>query len=249
MLNFSLIQLKRLSAWLNTPLGQSFLNSEVKEIEEAVNPLFGYHLLMLGEPAFIKGISQSLIRHQIWGHLDAFARQDCSALKTRQDKLPILADSIDVVYLAHCLEFINNPHEVLREVYRVLIGEGHVIISGFNPWSAWGLYRYLVRFIRRVPWDGHFISVLRLKDWLALLGFEVLQVKPYFFRMPIAHEGFIKHSGWLEGIGRWCWPFFSGGYVLVAKKQVALLTAIRPIWKTREKTVRVRVAEPAARVE
>src|SRR5205823_3662158 len=100
-----------------------------------------------------------------------------SPLSVRFDKLSIANDSVDVVYLAHCLERIANPHEVLREVFRILLPEGHVIITGINPWSFWGFTRFLLRYIYPLPWDGHFISVMRLSDWLTLLGFEIILIK------------------------------------------------------------------------
>jgi hypothetical protein len=37
------------------------------------------------------------------------------------------------------LELARDPHHALREVERVLVPEGRVVISGFNPASLWGL--------------------------------------------------------------------------------------------------------------
>ena len=41
--------------------------------------------------------------------------------------------------MPHILEFADEPHQVLREVERVLVPEGHLVITGFNPASLWGL--------------------------------------------------------------------------------------------------------------
>jgi hypothetical protein len=43
------------------------------------------------------------------------------------------------VVLPHALELARDPHHALREVERVLVPEGRVVISGFNPASLWGL--------------------------------------------------------------------------------------------------------------
>jgi SAM-dependent methyltransferase len=249
MLSFSLKHWKKLRAWWSTPLGQSFIKAESAQIKKVTPTLFGYHLLLLGEPQLMQCMKESPITHRVWIHPQIEITEDSSALTARLDKLPILTDSVDIVYLAHCLEVINNPHEVLRETFRVLISGGHVIISCFNPWSIWGLYRWIMRYIRQPDWDGRFISVARLKDWLALLGFDVISSKGYFFRPPITHIGTMKRLKWLELLGQWCWPFLGAGYVLVAKKRIITLTPIKPAWQDRRKLAHANVVEPVSRTK
>jgi SAM-dependent methyltransferase len=236
---------KNLRIWWDSALGQAFLKSESVAVKKMLPQLFGYHLLVLGEPVFVECVAESPIRHRVWVHPYLGASKISNTLTARHDKLPILSEGVDVVYLAHGLESINNPHEVLRETFRVLTAEGHVIISHFNPWSLWGLWRWCVRFIKRAPWDNHLISVSRLKDWLALLGFDVLGVKTYFFRPPVSHAGTLAHLSGLEKIGRWCWPFLGAGYVVLAKKRILTLTPIRPLFKTRQKLLLPTGIEPA----
>ena len=60
-------------------------------------------------------------------------------MRAAPDFLPIETNSIDLVLLPHILEFSSNPHQILREVQRVLMPEGHVIVCGFNPRSLWGV--------------------------------------------------------------------------------------------------------------
>lgn len=238
-----------LRSWLKEPLGQTLLAIEGQKINKLIDRLFGYHLLLLGEPQFLEVFSESPILHRVWVHLlvtDAFAG---SAVQSRPDKLPIIEDEVDLVCLAHCLESIQNPHEVLRETYRVLKPEGHVVILGFNPWSLWGIWRLLVRYIKRVPWDGQFISRSRMKDWLALLGFDLLNVQMCFFRPPVANPSFLRATKWLEWIGRWCWPFWGGCYVMLAQKRVLTLTPIKPAWAMKRKLVPAGFVEPATRMK
>ena len=121
-----------------------------------------------------------------------------------------------------------------------------MIITHFNPWSIWGLWRLLTRYLKRAPWDGHFITVSRLNDWLALLGFDIVHVRPFFFRPPIAHPGLLQRLKWLEKVGVWCWPFWSGGYVTLARKRIITLTPIRPIFKTEREIVVDGVIEPVS---
>lgn len=243
MLNFFKKDEKLVSFW-KTCLGETFLTSEAEIIHSLIPTLFGYHLLLLGEAAFLNSLSKSPIQHAICIQplvepetSKAEIREKVSALIAREDKLPIQTDAIDLIYLPHCLEFVVNPHEVLRESYRTLVPEGHLIVSCFNPWSLWGFCRRFFSFRKKVPWNGQFISVLRLKDWLALLGFDVVQCVPFFFRPPINHLGILKRLKWLETVGRWCWPFGSGAYVVLARKRTLTLTPIRPVFEIERKTV------------
>jgi SAM-dependent methyltransferase len=56
--------------------------------------------------------------------------------------------------MAHALEFHDDPHQILREVERVLIPEGELIITGFNPISIWGLRQRLPNCPGDFPWNG-----------------------------------------------------------------------------------------------
>ncbi len=234
MLNF-LMQKLDIRQWWETPLGRAFFNQESLEVKRLISGIFGYHILLMGEPHFLACLQESTIRHRVWIHPNAKSEADGSALASRFDKLPVISDGVDLVYLAHCLEFIKNPHEVLRETFRILLPEGHLIISGFNPWSLWGIGRWLGGWTKRAPWHGSFISAARMKDWLSLLGFDVMQTSPYFFRPPINHTKFQQKTFWLEKVGRFCWPFGHGGYVILARKRVITLTPIRPLFQTTRK--------------
>ena len=63
---------------------------------------------------------------------------------------------------------------MLREADRVLIDDGWLVISGFNPLSLMGL-RKLVPVLRRTPpYNSRMFTMMRQLDWLSLLNFEVL---------------------------------------------------------------------------
>ena len=78
-------------------------------------------------------------------------------------ELPFATQSLDLVVMPHVLEFSAEPHQVLREVERVLIPEGQVIICGFNPISMWGARQSAGRMTGAhfLPLHGEFISVPR----------------------------------------------------------------------------------------
>ena len=129
-------------------------------------------------------------------------------------------NSFDLVVLPHALEFTDEPHQLLREVYRVIRPEGQLVVSGFNPFSLFGAKRYFGR-EQTMPWTGNFISLYRLKDWLALLGFEVSGGRLDAYVPPVAQEKWLRRFEFFEQAGDRWWPIAGGVYFLRATKRVA----------------------------
>ena len=201
-------------AWYRLSPGQWLLDTECAQLAELLPDLFGYHVLQVGCLAEADLLGSSRITHRVVlaGDAESAGGAVAPGVYARPDALPIAADAIDVVVLAHTLEFEADPHGVLREAERVLIPEGHVVILGFNPWSLWGLWRLVLKRRARPPWCGHFISLLRIKDWLALLGFEVVNQRTYFFRPPLRHVGIMQRLRFMETLGARAWPTCGGAY-------------------------------------
>ena len=149
----------------------------------------------------------------------SFAREPkrVRAVRGSPEFLPIETNSIDLVLLPHVLEFSSNPHQILREVQRVLMPEGHVIVCGFNPRSLWGV-RGLVggrpSFHRGEQFSlaGQFHRAARLKDWLTLLDFEITEDRLCCYSPPFSQEKWLKRFHFMEAAGDRWWPF-SGGYI------------------------------------
>src|SRR5258708_32795353 len=161
------LQENTLQEWFTTPLGQYLLEKEQAYLDDVTSDIFGFHALQVGLARFDL-LRASRIAHRV--RIDSSGRPD---LYAKSHELPIATQSVDLVVLPHALEFAAQPHEILREVDRVMMPEGRLVIVGFNPWSLWGL-RSSVGFSRgQVPWNGRFVSLLRVKDWLALLGFDL----------------------------------------------------------------------------
>ena len=230
----SLVQLQRkLSRWYETSLGQRLLEEERRQLEGVLPILFGYHLVQIGHYADAMLLESSKVSHRVVMSLpesDDLSGWTASCLAGLPHSLPFASDSIDVVVLHHTLEFSPFPHEVLREVERVLVPEGHVVMLMFNPWSIWSLQRLLLSWRKTVPWSGRFIGVTRSKDWLSLLGFDVMQVSGYFFRPALQHKGLMDRLNWLESVGQRFWPILGGCNIVIGKKRVETLTPIRLKW-------------------
>ena len=234
-----------LAQWYQTHLGQKVEAREQELLHEVLSNLFGYHLLQMGSIEQLEFLANSRVSRRIIMDVCDSARDAATGcFQGRPHAMPVCTDSLDVVVLPHILEFSEQPHEVLREVERTVVPEGHVVVLGFNPLSIWTIWRWLIGWRRLVPWCGHFIGTTRMKDWLSLLGFEVIATRYYFFRPPFQHETILGKLRFLERVGQRLWPIFGGGYVMLARKHVSTLTPIRPRWKSSRKLATPGLVEP-----
>ena len=152
--------------------------------------------------------------------------------------MPFAAQSLDLVVLPHVLEFAEEPHQVLREVERVLRPEGQVIVCGFNPASMWGARQLAGRLTGAhfLPQDGEFISVPRLKDWLKLLNMEVNRGHFGCYAPPCTTEKWLNRFSFMEKAGDRWWPYLGAVYMVQAIKRVKGMRLIGPAWSKQAAT-------------
>lgn len=214
---------KSLSEWFATPQGAYVLAREQAYFDRTVSDIFGYNALQLGLPEhdFLRSNRMPL-------RLSA-GNQSGNAVRLICTELPFDSDSLDLAVLPHVLEFSEHPHQVLREVARVLRPEGNLIISGFNPRSLWGLHRALGR-REGYPWQGQFISLPRIKDWLALLGFEVAGGRFAAYAPPFHTTKWLERLAFIEAAGDRWWAVSGGVYFVHAIKRVHGIRLIKPKW-------------------
>jgi SAM-dependent methyltransferase len=236
---------QRMRAWFTRIPGRWFQAEERAQLAKILPNLFGYHLLQIGD-LYSKGcLNTTRIPHCMVVDVELQnpppARERArSGVQGAAECLPVATDYLDVVLLPHTLEFTEHPHQVLREVERILIPEGHVVILGFNPWSLWMLWRLALGWRGRPPWCGRFIGQTRLRDWLQLLGFDIVSCQRYFYRPPLNHKGIMKRLRFLDYLGQRWWPVLGAGYVMMAKKRVATLTPLKTRWQPRPSPVTAR---------
>ncbi len=212
--------------WLASSAGQYVMAREQAYFDAAVADLFGYHALQLGlEQVDLLRASRIPLRVIVGARGRVGLRADFR-------DLPIESNSVDLMVLPHTLEFSGNPHQVVREVARVLRSEGHVIIAGFNPVSLWGLRRGLSAH-REFPWSGQFIHLPRVKDWFALVGLEIVAGAMKCYAPPCTEQKWLDRFRFMEDAGDRWWPIAGGVYFLQAVKRVRGIRLIMPKWGDR----------------
>lgn len=214
------------SDWLDTPLGQYLLAREQDYFDRAVADVFGYNAFQLGfaEHDFLRASRIPMRCH--------VGVRGTVGLRSEFHDLPIATNTADLVLLPHVLEFTEYPHQILREVERALVPDGLLVVSCFNPWSLWGLRRAF-HFRRCYPWRGRFINLPRLKDWLALLNFEILGGQFTCYVPPVVQQKWLDRFAFMEKAGDRWWPIAGGLYFLEAVKRVRGMRLIMPKWSDR----------------
>jgi SAM-dependent methyltransferase len=258
-------QIIGLHDWFQTPPGQYVLAWEQAQFDQTVADIFGYHALQLGL-IDLDTLATNRMQHR-WlavgstESTSALAAQGSAterlstsaatadgterrprpraALFTEFSALPFPEASLDLVVLPHTLELNTDPHATLREVERVLVPEGRVVICGLNPASLWGLRQRRAHLLQRLgvgelylPDSGEFIGYWRLRDWLRLLSFEVESGRFGCYRPAVRTEKWLNRFDWMDQAGDRWWPIFGAVYFVVAVKRVRGMRLLGPAWKT-----------------
>jgi SAM-dependent methyltransferase len=235
-------------AWLDAPPGRYLLQWEQAQLDHAVADIFGFHALQLGVPA-LDALRANRMPYR-WLAVDALPPPnapepvvaggepividatpgplDRVSLRCQVDALPFKTSSLDLVVLPHTLEMTHDPHETLREVERVLVPEGRVVICGFNSASLWGTKQRLGQLRQRLgstqplflPRQGEFIGYRRLRDWLRLMSLEIERGRFGCYAPATRSETWLQRMAWMEKTGDRWWPVFGAVYFLVAVKRV-----------------------------
>jgi SAM-dependent methyltransferase len=201
------------------------------ELELALAPImeriFGYYLVKLGNLSSELDVKSCPIKQKFNMSQTLIAH---SHVKSKSSRLPLQNNSVDAFLLAAELDFAQDPHQIIREIDRAITANGHVVIAGFNPFSLAGVMKYLPINRKNILHEGRFFTAARIKDWLQLLDFEIIQQEQVvysglFMRKRLNQSSKVQH---------WCkryLPWFSSMYVIVARKREIPLTPIKPRWK------------------
>lgn len=214
--------------WLRTPAGQYALTWEQSQCDQAVADVFGFHALQLGLPE-LNALQNNRIPYRWLGCeiVPQINPPGCGLLLTESHALPFADGSLDLVVLPHTLELSPDPHATLREVERVLVPEGRVVVLGFNPTSLWGMRQ---RWRKGASEAGQPMGHWRLRDWLQLLSFEVASNSLGCYRPALRSQRWLQRMAWMDMAGPRWWPIFGAVYCMVAIKRVRGMRLMEPAW-------------------
>jgi SAM-dependent methyltransferase len=210
-----------LGNWLGTELGRQLLAAEAQLLGSFLDDVFGLELLQLGTWGSSRQLlSASRTRRQC---IIAEAADDSVDMVARLNALPIQTASIDAVLLPHTLDFDADPHSIVREADRVLTGEGQLIVLGFQPLSLWGLRATAAR--TGYP-EGlkQMLRARRVRDWLGLLGYEVVQQRMYLYSRPWGAQERATRRILRRGLLN---PLPPAAWMIKARKHVYRMTPLR----------------------
>jgi SAM-dependent methyltransferase len=227
--------------WLSSPLGRQLLAAEAEMLRGLLDDVFGLELLQLGSWGASRELlstsrtrRQTVIADTSGGEVNVVA-----ALSA----LPVQTASIDAVLLPHTLEFEVDPHAIVREADRVLTGEGQLIVMGFRPASLWGLRGAASR-QGFPPGLQQMLGVGRVRDWLGLLGYEVVLQKQYLYCRPWGDDSTRPRRILRRGLFN---PLPAAAWLIKARKHVYRMTPLRHRFFRERRPVFGAMPEPTAR--
>ncbi|WP_127077952.1 methyltransferase domain-containing protein [Rhodomicrobium lacus] len=126
--------------------------------------------------------------------------------------LPMRDKSVDCMLVVHGLEHVDARHDYLREIWRVLMPRGRLILVAPNRRGAWA------RFESTPFGHGRPYSLRQIEDLLRDALFEPVGVTPCLFAPPFRarHLPFAA-TAW-ERVGARLWPAFAGVLIVEAVK-------------------------------
>ncbi|SDK30673.1 Methyltransferase domain-containing protein [Methylophilus rhizosphaerae] len=220
------MQSSQASTFDTTALGHYIAQCEIAVYEQAVANVFGFHALQLGWPGYDL-LAQCRIpyKHYLNTTLTTHTSMLCES-----EFLPLAETSVDLVCLPHILEQCSDPQQALREAFRVLVPEGTLILTGISPLSCLGL-RASMGWFKQAGQFQRLFTAHRMRDWLNVLGFEVVQSHYLMHAFPLNDIGWLERQSWLEKWGARTYGMTGGVYFLMAKKRVLNVRLLKPDWK------------------
>ncbi|MEE9686058.1 class I SAM-dependent methyltransferase [Lelliottia amnigena] len=218
--------------WAELPKGEYFRDALERQLKPWLAKMYGFHLLKIGNLSAEINTESCAISHQVNVSLAGQPIQ----VKADPLHLPFAEKSVDACLLANTLPWCSDPHRLLREADRVLIDDGWLILSGFNPMSLMGLRKLVPVLRRKSPYNSRMFTFTRQLDWLSLLNFEVMHYSG-FQVLPWTQQGGKMLTTHFPALG--CMQ------LIVARKRTIPLT-LNPMKQSKAKS-RIRQAVGATR--
>lgn len=212
-----------MASWQDGPFGQLIKRTELEQFRRSVLVADGGAVLHLPSPWPMLGLLRLWRRCAEYG----LAAGDVGApggVVIRGDLrcLPFRDDSLCAVIAPHSLELLDDPRAALREIKRVMVPGGQLLLSGLDPWSLTGLRVAAERLGRggREPFL-HSHSAARMQRLVAAGGLTVESVSALTVR-PMGQGRWARAQRQvIERFGVSLTPGRSSVYFLAARKRQA----------------------------
>jgi SAM-dependent methyltransferase len=217
--------------WQQLSQGELARDELEKALEPIVARIFGYYLVKIGSLSSQIGLPTCTIKNQF--SCAPHANQH-NSLYAKSSSLPFQNNSVDAFVILAELDFAQDPHQIIREIDRAITVDGRLVIAGFNPFSIAGVLKYMPINRKNILHQGRFFTASRIKDWLALLNFEIVQQENLVYSSLFMQKQFNSQSPVQKFCKRYL-PWFSSMYIIEARKREMPLTPIKPVWQVKRK--------------
>jgi phosphatidylethanolamine/phosphatidyl-N-methylethanolamine N-methyltransferase len=162
------------------PLVDFFLKPQKKKLYKEINGLLPGKLLEIGvgngadlflyQSHEITAVDSSSKMLEI---ARARAIQGVELLEMNAQFLKFSNDSFDYVVLSHVIAVVEDPQQLLEEIYRVLKPGGKLLI--LNHFTPGNWLKYIDQSFQVIAKQFHFRSVFRLNSFSAINKFRLIQ--------------------------------------------------------------------------
>jgi len=204
--------------WFDSALGVALHEAE-EDVISTILPARYYEVVVDVGPGRMSAFS-GIQSERRFGLAPPSTASAPAGVTAQLEQLPLMARTVDLVLLRHSLDFAVDPRHALREVVQSMAPEGLVVICGFHRLGLWGAAKMISR-TKQIPWNGRYLSLGRLHDWLSLLQLKVVGGRTCFYRPPLQSSGWLEGLDFMEAMGDRWWPLLGGAYVVVARKRSA----------------------------
>ena len=242
-------RLRAMELWFQHLPGSMLIEMETHYLSAWLSSISGEHLLQIGGPGDLQLVKSAYhLAHKTYLSTQFVTSSHSARIQSNLEELPIMPNSIDVVVLAHLLEFADSPLHLLQEIYHVLAPNGQVLILAFNPFSLWGLSRRS-RKKRGFPWSGHFYPHWKIKRWLRKIGYSIITSKTLCYRPTVHDARQCNRLHFMETLGQSCFPGLGAVTFIAAQKNEIAVTPIKAKWWEKKVKVGSSYAEPSTRIK
>ncbi len=165
---------------------------------------------------------------------------NASAMVDETDQ-PLPDASKDRLLLSHAVECSEHLRDMLREVWRVMAGNGRLLVIAPNRRGIWAR-------TDRTPFgSGHPFSPSQLSRLLRDNGFTPVAVGRALYVPPTNARTLLGSAQTLERLGERWFQRFAGAVLIEARKQFDAVRAVRPKKVPRGRPVLVTLPQVARR--